>query len=118
MATVLERREFDQDGISIVLLRGPHATAIALDALPSVAVSEMATRLVRRLREEGVVSGDAMTGLAGGFNRSMQHTNHRVGGRSVANEATATDLLFRQPEGADVGALEARLDAQRDWQAL
>jgi len=64
MATVLERREFDQDGISIVLLRGPHATAIALDALPSVAVSEMATRLVRRLREEGVVSGDAMTGLA------------------------------------------------------
>ena len=24
----------------------------------------------------------------------MQHTNHRAGGRSVAGEATTTDLLF------------------------
>jgi hypothetical protein len=28
------------------------------------------------------------------------------------------ESTFRQPEGADVGALEARLDAARDWQAL
>lgn len=33
--------------------------------------------------------------LAGGFNRSMQHTNHRENGRSVADEATTKDLLFR-----------------------
>ena len=64
MATVLDRREFEQDGISFVLLTGLHATAIAVEAFPSVAVSEIATRLVRRLREEGAGSGDAMTGLA------------------------------------------------------
>ncbi len=64
MATVLERREVEQDGISFVLLTGLHATAIAVEALPSVAVSEIATRLVRRLREEGAVSGDTLTGLA------------------------------------------------------
>lgn len=64
MATILHRREFEQDGISIVLLKGLHATAIAVDALPSVAASEIATRLVRRLRQEGAVSGDAMIGLA------------------------------------------------------
>jgi hypothetical protein len=40
----------------------------------------------------------------------MQHTNHRVSGRSVADETAATDLLLGQPEGFDVGALEARLD--------
>jgi hypothetical protein len=68
MATVLDRREFEQDGISIVLLTGLRATAIAVEALPSVAVSEIATRLVQRLREEGAVRGDAMTGLA--FNGS------------------------------------------------
>ncbi len=64
MATVLERRELDQDGISIVLLRGVHATAIALDARPSVAVSEIATRLVHRLTQDGVLGEDAMVGLA------------------------------------------------------
>jgi hypothetical protein len=32
---------------------------------------------------------------SGGFNRSMQHTNNRINGRSVADEAAATDLLFR-----------------------
>jgi hypothetical protein len=31
----------------------------------------------------------------GGFNRSMQHTNYRESGRSVADEATTKDLLFR-----------------------
>jgi hypothetical protein len=36
-----------------------------------------------------------MSALQGGFNWSMQHTNHRVGGRSVANEAATTDLLFQ-----------------------
>jgi hypothetical protein len=51
-----------------------------------------------------------MTALDDGFNRSMQHTNHRIGGRSVADEAATKNLLFRQPEGTDVGALEARLD--------
>jgi hypothetical protein len=59
MATVLDRREHEQDGISFVLLKGLHATAIAVDALPSVAVSEIATRLVRRLRDEGAMIGDA-----------------------------------------------------------
>ena len=51
-----------------------------------------------------------LTASGGGFNRSMQHTNHRIGGRSVTNEAATQNLLFGQPEGADVGALEARLD--------
>ena len=36
-----------------------------------------------------------MTEMQGGFNRSMQHTNHRENGRSVADEATTKDLLFR-----------------------
>jgi hypothetical protein len=45
---------------------------------------------------------------AGGFNGSMQHTNHRVGGRSVSDETAATDLLLVQSEGVDVGTLEAR----------
>ncbi len=64
MATVLNRREFEQDGISFVLLTGLHATAIAVEALPSIAISDIATRLVQRLREEGALGGDAMTGLA------------------------------------------------------
>ena len=41
----------------------------------------------------------------------MQHTNHRLGGRSVADEAATKNLLLRYPEGTDVGALETRLDA-------
>lgn len=64
MATVLERREFEQDGISFVLLTGRHATAIAVEAPPGVAVSEVATRLVLRLIEEGVLSHEAINGIA------------------------------------------------------
>ncbi len=64
MATVLERREFDQDGISFVLLTGLRATAIAVDAPPGVAVSEIATRLVQRLTEDGVLGDGVMIGLA------------------------------------------------------
>ena len=64
MATVLDRREFKQEGISCILLTGLHATAIAVDALPGVAVSEIASRLVRRLVEEGALSREFMTGLA------------------------------------------------------
>jgi hypothetical protein len=56
--------------------------------------------------------------LQDGFNRSLQHINYRIGGRSVANEAATQNLLFGQPEGADVGALEARLDVAGDRQAL
>jgi hypothetical protein len=52
-----------------------------------------------------------LTASGGGFNRSMQHTNHRVGARSVADETATKNLLLRYPEGANVGALEARLDA-------
>jgi hypothetical protein len=35
-----------------------------------------------------------LTAMGGGFNRSMQHTNHRIGGRSVANETATKDLLL------------------------
>lgn len=35
-----------------------------------------------------------MTAMGGRFNRSMQHTNHRIGGRSVANETATKDLLL------------------------
>jgi hypothetical protein len=52
-----------------------------------------------------------MTSFGGGFNRSMQHTNHRIDGRSVADEAATQDLLLGQPESVDVGTLEAGLDA-------
>ena len=41
------------------------------------------------------VGSDRMPALDGGFNRSMQHTNYRESGRSVADEATTKDLLFR-----------------------
>src|SRR6185369_8486751 len=50
----------------------------------------------------------------GGFNRSMQHTKPRQGGRSVAREATTADLLLCQPEGADVEALEGGMDPSPD----
>lgn len=33
-------------------------------------------------------------GSQGGFNPSLQHTNHRIGSRSVANEAATQNLLF------------------------
>lgn len=59
---------------------------------------------------QGLVARVELTASHGGFNRSLKHTNHRIGGRSVANEAATQNLLFGQPEGADVGALEARLD--------
>jgi hypothetical protein len=64
MATVLERREVEQEGISFVLLTGLHATALAVEALPGVAASEISTRLVLRLIEEGVLSHKVMKGLA------------------------------------------------------
>jgi hypothetical protein len=35
-----------------------------------------------------------VTALQGGFNRSMQHTNHRLSGRSVADETATKDLLL------------------------
>jgi hypothetical protein len=45
------------------------------------------------------------------FNWSMQHTRAAQCRRSVVDEATTEDLLLRQPEVVDVGALEARRDA-------
>ena len=53
-------------------------------------------------------------GEGGGFNRSMQHTMIRPGGRSVADELSDTDVLHREPEGIDVGAVEGGLDSSRD----
>jgi hypothetical protein len=49
--------------------------------------------------------------LEGGFKGSMQHTDHRAGGRSVSNEAASKDLLFGKPEGFDVGTQEEWRDA-------
>src|SRR6476660_9450378 len=60
----------------------------------------------------------AVTAFHGGFNRSTQHTDHCVSRRSVANEVPDADLLHRQSEGVDVGALEARCDASPDSQAV
>lgn len=48
-----------------------------------------------------------MSSFDRGFNRWMQHTESRVGGRSVADEAKGKNPLHRQPEGLDVGALAA-----------
>jgi IS5 family transposase len=36
-----------------------------------------------------------------GFNRSVQHTNHCSGRRSVASEVPDTNVLHRRPEGID-----------------
>ena len=58
------------------------------------------------------------TGLPGGFNWSMQHTDCCVSRRSVADEVPDANFLHRQPEGIDVGALEARLDAASDCPAV
>lgn len=52
--------------------------------------------------------------LAGGFNRSMQHTDRCVSSRSVADEAPNAHLLLGCSEGLDVGTVEARLDAAPD----
>ncbi|OIQ64907.1 hypothetical protein GALL_535400 [mine drainage metagenome] len=59
-----------------------------------------------------------MTVLAGGFNRSMQHTKNCVCRRSVADEAASPDLLLGDPEGPDVGAVEGRLDAAQNCPAV
>src|SRR5450755_4731407 len=48
----------------------------------------------------------------------MQHTDHCVSRRSVADEVPHAHLLHGQPEGLDVGAMEARLDAPPDRQAV
>ena len=56
----------------------------------------------------------ATSACGGGFNRSMQHTDRCVSSRSVADEAPHAHLLHGRPEGLDVGAMEARLDAAPD----
>jgi hypothetical protein len=53
------------------------------------------TLLAASIAAIGCCGAIAGTMEGGGFNRSMQHTNHRLGGRSVANEETTTDLLLR-----------------------
>src|SRR4029453_13232877 len=59
-----------------------------------------------------------MTAYGGGFNRSMQHTDHCVSRRSVADEVPRTHLLHGRPEGLDVGAMEGRLDAAPDCSSV
>jgi hypothetical protein len=55
---------------------------------------------------------DGVTGIEGGFNRSMQHTRDCASRRSVADEAKTSDLLHGKPEGANVGALaEGRISS-------
>jgi hypothetical protein len=48
----------------------------------------------------------------------MQHTEHWVRKRSVADEVPDTHLLHGCPEGIDVGAMEGRLDAPSDCLAV
>lgn len=64
MATVLQRREFEQDGISFTMLTGLFAIAVAVDAYPTVGVTETAARLVSHLRADGVLLPDHLLGLA------------------------------------------------------
>src|SRR5947207_15507364 len=52
-----------------------------------------------------------------GFNRWKQNTRNCVSRRSVADEATATDLLHGKPEGAHVGALAERRFSPADCPA-
>src|SRR5262245_60136012 len=60
------------------------------------------------VRFAGAQIGPRGTAWGCGFNRSMQHTEPALSRRSVADEAATADLLLRQPEGADVEALEGR----------
>jgi len=64
MATVLQHREFEQDGISFTMLTGLFAIAVAVEAYPTVSVLEIAARLVSRLRADGVLTPDHLLGLA------------------------------------------------------
>ena len=64
MATVLQRRNFEQDGIAVEMLTGPFGVAIAVDAYPAVSVSEAVVRLVTRLRSDGTISPDYLLGIA------------------------------------------------------
>jgi len=64
VATVLQHRDFEQDGISLTMLTGLFAVAVAVEAYPTVGVSEAAARLVSRLRADGVLSPDYLLGLA------------------------------------------------------
>ena len=48
----------------------------------------------------------------------MQHTDRCASSRSVADEVPHAHLLQRCPEGLDVGAMEARLDAPPDRAAV
>ena len=64
MATVLQHREFEQDGISFTMLTRLFAIAVAVEAYPTVGVSELAARLVSRLRADGVLTPDLLLGLA------------------------------------------------------
>jgi dipeptidyl aminopeptidase/acylaminoacyl peptidase len=67
----------------------------------------------KAMRPMQTVSWIARDGLRidGGFNWSIQRTDHCVGRRSVADEVPDTNLLHGRPEGIDVGAMEGRLDA-------
>ena len=64
MAIVLQRRNFEQDGIAIAMLTGLYGVAIAVDAYPAVPVSDAVSRLVTRLRGDGTISPDFLLGIA------------------------------------------------------
>ena len=64
MATVLQRRDFEQDGVMVAMLTGLFGIAVAVDAYPSLLASEAAVRLVTRLRGDGTISPDYMLGVA------------------------------------------------------
>lgn len=60
------------------------------------------------------ISAMSTASLGGGFNRSMQHIKSCMSRRSVADELPDANLLHGRPEGIDVGAIEAGLDAPSD----
>ena len=64
MATVLQRRDFEQDGVMVAMLTGLYGIAMAVDAYPNVLVSEAVVRLVTRLRSDGTISPGYLLGIA------------------------------------------------------
>ncbi|WP_152035595.1 hypothetical protein [Paraburkholderia caledonica] len=82
--------------------QGAHSCYVQVKTvLATTAAARLKLNMAERLAKEGA------------FNRWMQHTEDCVSSRSVANETATPDLLQRDAEGADVGALaQGRIAAE------
>ena len=102
---------------------GPQGTFWCLDGvlwLPTTVnvmkdgtgVGSNKTRFGLSLAQDGTLAGlkrsEGVALIGCGFNRSMQHTRRCMSSGGVANETEAPDLLHRDSEGTNVGAVAER----------